>query len=96
MTPRLKVGCFKDYLGSSAILVVISHRLSTVRGSDGIVVLRDGGAVGIGRHEELLDEVCGLWGVHGETAHQKGVALRSPPVASRRNSIIPNARFINP
>ncbi|MCD6357734.1 MAG: ABC transporter ATP-binding protein [Thermoproteales archaeon] len=45
----------RDYLGSSAILVVISHRLSTVRGSDRIVVLRDGGIADIGRHEELLE-----------------------------------------
>lgn len=61
MTPRLEVGCFRDYLGSSAILAVISHRLSTVRGSDRIVVLRDGGIADIGRHEELLER-CEAYG----------------------------------
>jgi ATP-binding cassette subfamily B protein len=34
--------------------LVIAHRLSTVRDADQILVLRDGGIVERGRHEELL------------------------------------------
>lgn len=44
----------RSYLGGDAMLVVISHRLSTVKDSDRILVLDGGEVVDAGRHEELL------------------------------------------
>ncbi|CAM9151205.1 unnamed protein product, partial [Heterosigma akashiwo] len=44
-----------DRLAARRTVVVIAHRLSTVRDADKIVVLAPGGRVlGEGRHEELL------------------------------------------
>jgi ATP-binding cassette subfamily B protein len=45
-----------DVLRRDRTTIVIAHRLSTVVNADRIVVLRDGRAVAIGRHEELLRE----------------------------------------
>jgi subfamily B ATP-binding cassette protein HlyB/CyaB len=45
-------------------LIVISHRLSSLVGSDSILVLERGGVYDIGRHDELLDRCdiyAGLW-----------------------------------
>ena len=36
-------------------VVVIAHRLNTVRNSDNIIVLREGKVAGTGKHEELID-----------------------------------------
>ena len=35
-------------------VLVIAHRLSTVRSADRIVVVHDGGIAEVGRHDELL------------------------------------------
>jgi ABC-type multidrug transport system fused ATPase/permease subunit len=43
-----------DGIGSRTTLLVVAHRLSTVVGSDQIVVLDGGRVVGTGTHEELL------------------------------------------
>jgi ABC-type multidrug transport system fused ATPase/permease subunit len=40
---------------TSMTVVIIGHRLSTVKDADQIVVLKDGEISGIGRHEELLE-----------------------------------------
>jgi ATP-binding cassette, subfamily B, multidrug efflux pump len=39
---------------ADAVVVVVAQRVSTIVDADQIVVLEDGGVVGIGRHEELL------------------------------------------
>jgi subfamily B ATP-binding cassette protein MsbA len=38
-------------------LIVIAHRLSTIKTADQIIILKDGEVAGIGRHQELLDEI---------------------------------------
>ena len=38
-------------------LIVIAHRLSTIKTADKIIILNDGEVAGIGRHQELLDEM---------------------------------------
>jgi ATP-binding cassette subfamily B protein len=38
-----------------ATVVIVSQRVSTVSGADQIVVLDDGAIVGLGRHDELMD-----------------------------------------
>jgi len=43
-----------DRLMEDRTVVVIAHRLSTVRNADRIVVLSDGGIAGIGPHDELI------------------------------------------
>lgn len=43
-----------DHLAGSRTMIVIAHRLSTVRRADQILVLRDGCIVEQGRHEDLL------------------------------------------
>jgi len=45
-----------DVLRRDRTTIVIAHRLSTVVKADRIVVLKDGRAVAMGRHEELLRE----------------------------------------
>jgi ATP-binding cassette subfamily B protein len=40
---------------AAATVVIVAQRVSTIADADQIVVLEDGGVVGIGRHEELLE-----------------------------------------
>ncbi|MGW5669102.1 ABC transporter ATP-binding protein [Micromonospora sp. NPDC003776] len=39
----------------NAVVVIVAQRVSTIIGADQIIVLEDGGVVGMGRHEELLE-----------------------------------------
>ena len=36
-------------------MVIVAQRVSTIIDADQIIVLEDGGIVGVGRHDELLD-----------------------------------------
>ena len=49
-------------------VLIIAQRVSTIAHADKIIVLEDGRAVGIGRHEELL-ETCP---VYREIAQSQG------------------------
>ena len=60
-------GLRQEVAGSSAVLI-IAQRVSTIAHADQIIVLEDGRAVGIGRHEELL-ETCP---VYREIAQSQG------------------------
>jgi ATP-binding cassette subfamily B multidrug efflux pump len=40
---------------ADAAVVIVAQRVSTIVDADQIIVLEDGGVVGVGRHEELLD-----------------------------------------
>ncbi|MDN5932780.1 MAG: ABC transporter ATP-binding protein/permease [Pseudonocardia sp.] len=42
---------------ASATVVIVAQRVSTIQGTDQIVVLEDGAVVGVGRHDQLL-ETC--------------------------------------
>lgn len=45
-----------DEVSSGCTVVMIAHRLKTIRGADQILVLQDGKRFGIGTHEELLQK----------------------------------------
>ena len=50
-------------------LLVIAHRLSTIVNSDKIIVLKNGSAVEIGNHEELLaleGEYAKMWKIQSK------------------------------
>ncbi|WP_410809865.1 ABC transporter ATP-binding protein [Micromonospora sp. 067-2] len=40
---------------ADAAVVIVAQRVSTIADADQIIVLEDGGVVGVGRHEDLLD-----------------------------------------
>ena len=50
---KLRKAIKNDLAGTTVFLV--SQRISTVRGADFIVVLDDGKAVGVGRHDDLFE-----------------------------------------
>lgn len=47
--------------GKSRVILVITHRLSTIRSADQIVCLRDGNIVEAGSHEELMEKEGGTY-----------------------------------
>jgi ABC-type transport system involved in Fe-S cluster assembly fused permease/ATPase subunit len=49
-----------DRLGSERTVLVIAHRLGTIRNADNILVLKDGAVAEEGTHDELL-ELNGLY-----------------------------------
>ncbi|MDP3143518.1 MAG: ABC transporter ATP-binding protein, partial [Candidatus Omnitrophota bacterium] len=58
-----------DELMQSRTVVCIAHRLSTIKKADRIVVLNEGRIVGLGRHDELLND-CPLYKKLYETQFQ--------------------------
>ena len=45
-----------DRLGSERTVLVIAHRLGTIRNADNIIVLKDGMVAEQGTHDDLLDK----------------------------------------
>jgi ABC-type transport system involved in Fe-S cluster assembly fused permease/ATPase subunit len=45
-----------DRLGSQRTVLVIAHRLGTIRNADNIIVLKDGVVAEQGTHDELLEK----------------------------------------
>ena len=62
-----RLDSLRQEVAGSAVLI-IAQRVSTIAHADQIIVLEDGRAVGIGRHEELL-ETCP---VYREIAQSQG------------------------
>jgi len=61
-------------LADRKTVVLVTHRLGTVRRAAGIVVLQDGAIAGHGTHEHLLehsDAYARLWSAHERTRHWK-------------------------
>ncbi|SHH06715.1 ABC transporter ATP-binding protein [Pedobacter caeni] len=57
---------FNELIGNKTV-IVIAHRLSTITSCDQIVVMKQGAAVGIGTHEDLLMDCLlylNMWNAH--------------------------------
>ena len=51
-----------DRLGEQRTVLVIAHRLGTIRNADNIIVLKDGIVWEQGTHDELLSKPGGVYG----------------------------------
>ncbi|MFI7647276.1 ABC transporter ATP-binding protein [Micromonospora sp. NPDC049460] len=58
---------------ADAAVVIVAQRVSTIVGADQIIVLEDGGVVGMGRHDELL-ETCPTYAEIVASQNTTGVA----------------------
>lgn len=73
-----------DRLGKERTVLVIAHRLGTIRNADNIIVIKDGEAVEQGTHDELLSQkgiYADMWNMQ---LHSTSSASDSP-----RNPIFP-------
>ncbi|WP_134090253.1 peptidase domain-containing ABC transporter [Olivibacter sp. XZL3] len=60
VTEKKIVKNLKEFF-TDRMVIIIAHRLSTVRYADNIVVMDDGKIVEIGEHEDLLNNGCGAY-----------------------------------
>lgn len=66
-----------DRLAADRTVLVIAHRLGTIKTADNILVLKDGCIHEQGTHEELLakgDEYAKLWNMQLSSHHTNGSA----------------------
>ena len=64
-----------DRLGSQRTVLVIAHRLGTIRNADNIIVLKDGVVAEEGTHDELVaqDEIyANMWNKQLHSASNSG------------------------
>jgi ABC-type multidrug transport system fused ATPase/permease subunit len=60
-----------DRLGAHRTVLVIAHRLGTIRNADNIIVLKDGAAAEQGTHDQLLAQngiYADMWNMQLHTA----------------------------
>jgi ABC-type multidrug transport system fused ATPase/permease subunit len=68
-----------DRLGSERTVLVIAHRLGTIRNADNILVLKEGVVAEEGTHDELLEQkglYAEMWNMqlHSNASSQESVA----------------------
>lgn len=69
-----------DSLGKERTVLVIAHRLGTVRNADNIIVLKDGGVAEEGTHDDLLARdglYAEMWGMQLSSAQDSREGLES-------------------
>jgi ABC-type multidrug transport system fused ATPase/permease subunit len=67
-----------DRLGSHRTVLVIAHRLGTIRNADNIVVLKDGRVAEQGTHDELLaqgGQYAEMWNMQLHSTSSSGMSL---------------------
>ncbi|GAX18021.1 ATP-binding cassette, subfamily B (MDR/TAP), member 6 [Fistulifera solaris] len=70
-----------DRLGQHRTVLVIAHRLGTIRNADQIVVLKDGVAAEIGTHDELMEKqglYADMWNMQLHTSSSQSSLSSSP------------------
>ena len=73
-------------------MIVIAHRLSTVRHADQIAVLEGGGVTELGRHEDLIDSgglYAALWRVQTGSPQAGSPQTGSPQTGSPQTAEAP-------
>lgn len=70
-----------DQLGSHRTVLVIAHRLGTIRNADNIIVLKDGVVAEQGTHDELMGKPNGVY------ADMWNMQLHSVSASNSRNSL---------
>jgi len=76
-----------DRLGTERTVLVIAHRLGTIRNADNIIVLKDGVVAEQGTHDQLVDKngiYAEMWAMqlHSNTGSQDSLAALNDASAS--------------